>query len=210
MIAAEEFARVAEQLKQTSKPIAQGFAEVTILFADLVDFTPLAGTLPPGRLVRELNALFSTFDDEVTRRGLEKIKTIGDCYMVAAGLPDPREDHAEAVLDFALWLRETIATWPDVEGHRLGVRIGINTGPVVAGVIGRSKFIYDLWGDAVNVASRMESTGEAGMVQITDSTRTAVRSGQWVMVPRKDVQVKGKGRMQTWLVMSRRSPDASP
>lgn len=195
--------RVAEQLKQTSQPIAQGFSGVTILFADLVDFTPLAGILPPDRLVRELNALFSAFDDEVTRRGLEKIKTIGDCYMVAAGLPEPSEDHAEAIVDLALWLRETISTWPKVEGHSMRLRIGINTGPVVAGVIGRSKFIYDLWGDAVNVASRMESTGDPGMVQITDATRAAMEPGHWVMVPRKDVEVKGKGRMQTWLVVSR-------
>jgi len=194
--------RIAEQLKQTSQPIADGFSEVTILFADLVGFTPLAGTLAPGRLVRELNELFTVFDDEVARRGLEKIKTIGDCYMVASGLPDPRADHADAIVDFAMWLRDTIADWPAVEGHEMKLRIGINTGPVVAGVIGRSKFIYDLWGDAVNVASRMESTGDPGMVQITDATREALPPGRWLMVSRDGVDVKGKGLMRTWVVLS--------
>jgi len=197
-------ARIAEQLKRTSKPIADGFNEVTILFADLVGFTPLASTVEPARLVRELNELFSAFDQEVSKRGLEKIKTIGDCYMIAAGLPDPREDHADAVVDFAQWLRETIATWPTLEGHKLSLRIGVNTGPVVAGVIGRTKFIYDLWGDAVNVASRMESTGEPGMVQITDNTRNALPPGKWVMVARETVVVKGKGPMRTWAVLSKR------
>lgn len=191
---------IAEQLKETSQPIADGFAEVTILFADIVGFTPLASTLPPERLVRELNALFSEFDDEAQQRGLEKIKTIGDCYMVAAGLPEHREDHAEAIVDFALWLQHSIAAWPTVEGHRLQLRIGVNTGPVVAGVIGRSKFIYDLWGDAVNVAARMESTGEPGMVQLTEATRLALPPGHVELEAREGVEVKGKGAMRTWVV----------
>ena len=192
---------IAERLKQTNQPIADGFAEATILFADLVGFTPLAGALPPGRVVRELNALFSDFDDEVSRRGLEKIKTIGDCYMVAAGLPEPSDDHADAIVDLAVWLRDRISTWPALEGHPMRLRIGVNTGPVVAGVIGRSKFIYDLWGDAVNVASRMESTGEPGMVQITEETRAALTPGRWKLEAREDVAVKGKGRMRTWIVL---------
>ena len=191
---------IAEQLKAESKPIADGFSDVTILFGDIVGFTPLASALDPERLVAELNALFSVFDDEAGRRGLEKIKTIGDCYMVAAGLPSPRADHADAIVDFALWLRDTVASWPEVEGHALQLRIGVNTGPVVAGVIGRSKFIYDLWGDAVNVAARMESTGEPGMVQITEATRQALTSRRVALEARHDVMVKGKGQMRTWVV----------
>lgn len=191
---------IAEQLKETSQPIANGFGEVTILFADLVGFTPLAQQLPAERLVRELNGLFTAFDEEAERRGLEKIKTIGDCYMVAAGLPEHRADHAAAIVDFALWLRDRVADWPTIEGHQLAVRVGINTGPVVAGVIGRSKFIYDLWGDAVNVASRMESTGQPGMVQLTDQTRAALPAGRYALQPRENVEVKGKGTMRTWTV----------
>jgi|GEM_PF-4078552 len=193
--------QIADRLKQTEQPIADGFAEVTILFADLVGFTPLAGALPPRRLVRELNELFTAFDEEVERRGLEKIKTIGDCYMVASGLPEPCDDHADAIVDFAMWLRDHISDWPAVEGHPMRLRIGVNTGPVVAGVIGRSKFIYDLWGDSVNVASRMESTGEPDMVQITEETRRALTPGKWSVRARESVQVKGKGIMRTWTVL---------
>ncbi len=199
---------IAEKLKATSHPIADGFAEVTILFADIVGFTAMSDQLSPERLVKELNALFSAFDDEAARRGLEKIKTIGDCYMVAAGLPEPREDHAEAIVSFSLWLQDTVEHWPPVEGNTLSLRIGINTGPVVAGVIGRSKFIYDLWGDAVNVASRMESTGEAGRVQVTEATARVLSPERFHLTQREHVRVKGKGTMTTYFVRKRQHREA--
>jgi class 3 adenylate cyclase len=150
---------IAARLKQTQGVIADAFAEVTVLFADLVDFTPRSQQIAPEQVVQFLNELFSVFDQLAQRHGLEKIKTIGDAYMVAGGLPDPRPDHAEAAADMALAMREEVARRRDPSGRPLQVRIGIDTGPVVAGVIGTSKFSYDLWGDTVNTASRMESHG---------------------------------------------------
>jgi class 3 adenylate cyclase len=155
---------VAMRLKRDEGVIADRFEHATVLFADIVDFTPISAEIPPHEVVELLDAVFSDFDDLAERYGLEKIKTIGDAYMVASGIPTPRPDHVQAVADMALAMRDVASS------HRegLGLRIGIDTGPVVAGVIGRRKFIYDLWGDTVNTASRMESHGVPGEIQVTE------------------------------------------
>jgi class 3 adenylate cyclase len=148
---------------------------VTILFADIVDFTDLSTKVSPNQLVSMLNEIFSCFDMLADQFGLEKIKTIGDAYMVVGGLPTPRDDHAEAIAEMALAMQREIAAFKRDDGKPFRLRIGINTGPVVAGVIGIRKFIYDLWGDAVNIASRMESHGIAGGIQVTSATYERVR-----------------------------------
>jgi class 3 adenylate cyclase len=163
-------ASIAARLKDTDEVIADAFADVTVLFADIVDFTRRSQQIAPEQVVQVLNGLFSVFDQLAKQRGLEKIKTIGDAYMVVGGLPDPRPDHAVAVANMALAMREEVAGRFDPSGRPLAVRIGIDTGPVVAGVIGTSKFSYDLWGDTVNTASRMESHGLAGCIQVTART----------------------------------------
>jgi class 3 adenylate cyclase len=195
-------APIAARLKRGEAVIADGFAEVTVLFADLVDFTRRSQETSPERVVRLLDDLFSAFDRLAERHGLEKIKTIGDAYMVVGGLPEPRPDHAEAVADMALALREEVARHRDPAGRPLALRIGIDSGPVVAGVIGRRKFSYDLWGDTVNVASRMESTGVAGCIQVTDRTCRQLRAG-YRFERRGPVQVKGKGELVTWFLVGR-------
>jgi class 3 adenylate cyclase len=194
---------IAEQLKNENRPIADGFSEVTVLFADLVGFTPLAARMPPVDLVRMLDGLFSSFDEMTVRHGIEKIKTIGDAYMVAGGLPEFRSDHAEAVARMALEMRDVVAAFRTPSGDRLGIRIGINSGPVVAGVIGTRKFIYDLWGDAVNVASRMESHAQPGMIQVTESAYARLKDG-FEFVPLGSVAIKGRGEMQTWSLIRAR------
>src|ERR671910_2522033 len=168
-------APIAARLKQGEEVIADGFPEVTVLFADLVDFTRRSQETTPERVVRVLDDLFSALDGLAERHGLEKIKTIGDAYMAVGGLPEPRPDHAEAVAEMALDVREEVARHLDPGGEPLAVRIGIDTGPVVAGVIGRRKFSYDLWGDTVNVASRMESLGVTGCIQVTDRAYRRLR-----------------------------------
>jgi class 3 adenylate cyclase len=164
-------APIAARLKVGEGVIADAFPEVTVLFADIVDFTRRSRRISPAQVVQVLNELFSAFDQLAQQRGLEKIKTIGDAYMVAGGLPNPRPDHAEAVAEMALALREEVARRSDPSGQPLAVRVGMDTGPVVAGVIGTSKFSYDLWGDTVNTASRMESHGVPGCIQVTARTR---------------------------------------
>lgn len=154
------------------------------------------------KLVQVLDELFSAFDMLARRHGLEKIKTIGDAYMVAGGLPEPRPDHAQAVAEMALALREESARHRDPAGRPLALRIGIDTGPVVAGVIGTDKFSYDLWGDAVNTASRMESTGVPGCIQVTARTYQRLRDG-YRFERRGLVAVKGKGEMVTWFLVGR-------
>ncbi len=198
---------IAERLKQNSQPIADGFESVTVLFADVVGFTALSERMPPADLVRVLNDLFSQFDQLAERHGLEKIKTIGDCYMAVAGIPTPRADHARAVADMALAMQATLATFdPGVpDAPPLRIRIGINSGPVVAGVIGIRKFIYDLWGDTVNVASRMESHGIAGQIQVSESTHALLRN-DYVFEPRGAIAVKGKGEMNVFLLKRPRTP----
>jgi class 3 adenylate cyclase len=195
-------APIAERLKQDQEVIADGLADVSVLFADLVDFTVQSQRSSPDQVVRFLNDLFTTFDKLADRYGLEKIKTVGDAYMVAGGLPDPRPGHAEAVAEMALAMREEVAGRLDPGGRPLGVRIGIDVGPVVAGVIGRHKFIYDLWGDTVNTASRMESHGVTGCIQVTDRTHERLK-GAYRFERRGPIQVKGKGEMVTWFLVAR-------
>jgi adenylate cyclase len=191
---------IAERLKQEETCIADGFAEVTILFADLVGFTALSQTISPEELVNLLNQIFSSFDQLTEQYKLEKIKTIGDAYMVASGLPKPRLDHAHAIAKMALDIQEVITKFNAENSHSLSIRIGINTGSVVAGVIGKKKFIYDLWGDAVNIASRMESHGLPGTIQVTESTYECLKK-DYIFEERGLIHVKGKGEMMTYLLM---------
>jgi class 3 adenylate cyclase len=195
-------APIAARLKQREGVIADRFSEATVLFADLVDFTPRSEGIAPDQIVAFLNGLFSAFDQLAQRHGLEKIKTIGDAYMVAGGLPDPRPDHVQAVAEMALAMREEVAGQVDPSGQPLAVRIGIDTGPVVAGVIGTSKFIYDLWGDTVNTASRMESHGVAGCIQVTARTYQRLQRS-YRFQRRGPIHVKGKGELVTYLLLAR-------
>ncbi|MDQ3034359.1 MAG: HAMP domain-containing protein, partial [Myxococcota bacterium] len=195
---------IADRLKDREETIADAFPEVTVLFGDLVGFTDLSSRVGAGDLVVMLNDIFSRFDALAERHGLEKIKTIGDAYMIVAGLPEPRADHAQAMVAMGLDMLDAVAELNTSRGTELQLRIGINTGPVVAGVIGTKKFIYDLWGDAVNIASRMESSGVPGRVQISESTYERVRE-QFATEPRGAITVKGKGEMHTWLLSPRTS-----
>ncbi len=194
---------IAQQLKEGRSNIANGFAEATILFADLVNFTQLSARKSPTQLVELLNEIFSAFDRLTEQHGLEKIKTIGDAYMVVGGLPIPRHDHAQAVAEMALDMQRTVARLSREQGETFKIRIGINTGPVVAGVIGTKKFIYDLWGDAVNTASRMESHGIAGAIQVTESTRERLQDC-YLFEERGAIQVKGKGEMTTYFLLGKK------
>ena len=195
-------ASIAARLKQTEGVIADGFPEVTVLFADIVDFTGRSERITPEQVVKVLNDLFSALDRLTRQRGLEKIKTIGDAYMVVGGLPEPRTDHAEAVADMALAILREVAGRSDPGGRPLQVRIGIDTGPVVAGVIGTSRFSYDLWGDTVNTASRMESHGIPGCIQVTGRTYRRLR-GRYRFQRRGPIPVKGKGDIVTYFLVGR-------
>jgi len=197
---------IAERLKAATQTIADHFDAASILFADVVDFTPLAQRLPPAVVVGILNQLFSRFDALVEQHGLEKIKTIGDCYMAAAGVPDPRPDHARKAALLALDMRDAVATSGVAGQAGVELRIGINSGPVVAGVIGTKRFLYDLWGDAVNTASRMESQGTPGEIQITRETYELLKD-EFICTRRGTILVKGKGEMETWYLVGPRSDD---
>lgn len=191
---------IAEQLKQFQGSLAQQFTEATILFADIVGFTPLSAQIPPLELLDLLNKIFSVFDQLAEKHGVEKIKTIGDAYMVAGGLPVPTDNHAEAIAQMALDMQQAIQQFQTQQGKSFQIRIGINTGPVVAGVIGIKKFSYDLWGDAVNVASRMESSGVPGRIQVTAATKERLQD-QFLFEERGVIVVKGKGKMTSyWLI----------
>ncbi|WP_366048927.1 adenylate/guanylate cyclase domain-containing protein [Microcoleus sp. PH2017_11_PCY_U_A] len=190
---------IAKRLKQRERNIAEAFAEVTILFADIVGFTQLSSQISPQELVYLLNEIFSEFDRLTDLYHLEKIKTIGDAYMVAGGIPSPRSDGAEAVAEMAIGMQEAIGLFNIAHGHSLSIRIGINTGAVVAGVIGTKKFIYDLWGDAVNTASRMESHGLPGCIHVTEATRKLL-CDKYVFEDRGVISIKGKGEMRTYLL----------
>jgi adenylate cyclase len=194
---------IAERLKHHEGAIAEQFDEVTILFADIVGFTPLSSRLPPIELVIFLNQIFSTFDRLAEKYGLEKIKTIGDAYMVVGGLPLPKIDHAEAIAEMALSMQQAIAKLQADTGEQFQIRIGINTGSVVAGVIGTTKFIYDLWGDTVNVASRMESHGKPGRIHVTSTTYEYLKH-QYELEKRGAIVVKGKGEMTTYWLKSKK------
>jgi guanylate cyclase len=193
---------IADKLKASSRTIADQFSSASILFADVVDFTPRSELLPPAEVVDILDHLFSHFDTLVEREGLEKIKTIGDCYMVAAGVPSGRPDHARALAAVALDMLDAVRPNGAVGDLGLELRIGINSGPVVAGVIGRKRFLYDLWGDAVNIASRMQSQGTPGCIQVTRATYELLKD-EFICEPRGTVAVKGKGEMETWYVLGR-------
>jgi adenylate cyclase len=195
---------IADKLKADTTAIADQFAEASILFADVVDFTPLAERLQPAEVVGILDHLFTHFDTLAERYVVEKIKTIGDCYMVAAGVPTPRHDHARVMALMALEMRDAMRS-RDAVGHLgLELRIGINSGPVVAGVIGRKRFLYDLWGDAVNMASRMESHGTPGQIQVTTATHDLLED-EFELERRGTVAVKGKGDVETWYLVGRRA-----
>ena len=190
---------IAGRLKQSNAVIADCFSDASVLFADIEGFTPLSQRLTPVELVQMLNDLFSRIDDLVRTHGLEKIKTIGDAYMVAAGIPDRRSDHADAIVAFAFELQETLILFNRETGRNLRLRIGINSGPVTAGVIGRHRFLYDLWGDSVNTAARMESHGIPDEIHITEETRRLLKGG-YCFEERGMIPVKGKGEMNTYFL----------
>jgi class 3 adenylate cyclase len=195
---------IAERLKQRQEVIADASPQVTVLFADIADFTSHAERSPPEATVALLNDLFSQFDVLTETRGLEKIKTVGDAYMVAGGLPDPKPDHAVAVAELALEMLEHAARCRLPDGGPVRLRIGVDSGPVVAGVIGRRRFSYDLWGDTVNTASRMETTGVPGCIQVTERTRKLL-GDHYRFRERGRIQVKGKGMMPTYFLSGRTS-----
>ena len=192
---------IAAILKNESRTIAEHYDEASVLFADMVGFTPLSAKLPPVEMVELLNEVFSFFDSLLDKYKVEKIRTIGDSYMVASGVPRGRPDHAKALVHMALEMREYVMSHTFGKGQRVKFRIGINSGSMIAGVIGKRKFVYDVWGDAVNIASRMESHGLGGAVQITQDTYELIKE-EFVCEPRGTVNVKGKGEMEVWLVHS--------
>jgi adenylate cyclase len=192
---------IAERLKISHGVIAERSEEVSVLFADITGFTPTAERLPAEEVVVMLDEIFSAFDELIARHGLEKIKTIGDGYLVAAGIPTPRFDHAEATARLALAMRQALAELPVTSG--LSLRVGIDSGPVVAGVIGRTKFSYDLWGDTVNTASRMQTHAPPGAIQVTERTYRRLEEG-FVLEQRTGVVVKGKGEMRTYILLGER------
>ena len=199
---------VAQRLQQHEQ-VADSFADVTVLFADISDFSSLAAQLPPARLVSLLNDIFSGFDALAEQHGLEKVKTIGDAYMVVAGLPIERDDHAEAMAEFALRMRDEIGRY-SVDGlDPINIRIGINTGPVIAGVIGRKKFIYDLWGDTVNIASRMESHGSPGQIQVTHSTYLRLKRS-YDFEERPAVRAKRGVEIRAYTLVGRKAAAVTP
>jgi adenylate cyclase len=188
-------------LRTQHRTIANQFEEASILFIDIVNFTPLSATMTPTQLVELLNEVFSKFDNFTEKFGLEKIKTIGDSYMVVAGVPRSRRDHAVALTGMAIEMRDYVAQ-NEFMGKKLAFRFGINSGPVIAGVIGRKKFSYDLWGDSVNIASRMESNGTSGEIQITQATYDLIKD-DFNCSYQGIIHVKGKGDMKVWFVLNR-------
>lgn len=204
-------ASVAAKLKDPAHGvIADRYDDASILFADIAGFTERASEIPPTELVRFLDRLYTTFDRLVDRHGLEKIKTTGDAYMVVSGVPTPRDDHLEALAALALDMSRAVADLRDPRGNPVPLRMGIANGPVVAGVVGARKFFYDVWGDAVNVASRMESTGVEGRIQVPQNVSERLQHA-FILDERGEVDVKGKGVMHTWYLVGRKSgtPDAA-
>jgi class 3 adenylate cyclase len=194
---------IADRLKLGESAIADYFPAVTVLFADLVGFTAYAARLSPATVVQRLNEIFSAFDQLAERHGVEKIKTIGDAYLAVGGLPVPREDHADAIAELALDMQIEVEHFNRRSGESIVIRTGIHSGPVVAGIIGTKKFTYDLWGDTVNTASRMESHGVPGAIQISEATRRLL-DRKYLVTPRGVIDVKGKGMMETALLTGRR------
>lgn len=190
---------IADELKRNTDTIDESFESTTILFADIVGFTKFSSSTSPKELVGFLNQIFSLFDEIVDRFGVEKIKTIGDAYMVVGGIPEPTDDHAEAIALLALDMQKALAQFNTKTNQRFDIRIGMHTGPAVAGVIGIKKFSYDIWGDAVNTASRMESHGLPGQIQVTDTTYEILKD-KFVFEERGIIDVKGKGEMRTFFL----------
>jgi adenylate cyclase len=201
-------ASIAARLKDPGRGvIADRFDDASILFADIAGFTERASQIPPAELVRFLDRLYTTFDRLVDKHGLEKIKTTGDSYMVVSGVPQPRDDHAEALANLALDMTKAVRDLRDPNGQPVPLRMGMAAGPVVAGVVGARRFFYDVWGDAVNVASRMETTDLEGHIQVPQDLYERLRD-RFVLEERGDIDVKGKGVMHTWYLVSRRSVPA--
>jgi adenylate cyclase len=201
--------RVADRLKERPGDIiADAYQEASVLFADMAGFTSRAADTSPDELVRFLNGVFTGLDALVERHGLEKIKTSGDAYMVVSGVPITRPDHCTALADLALAMREAVAGLVDPRGRAVPVRIGIASGPVVAGVVGTRKFFYDVWGDAVNTASRMESTGIPGRIQVSQQVHESLKD-EFELESRGLVDIKGKGQMPTWF-LNGRTTSAAP
>jgi class 3 adenylate cyclase len=192
-------AKIAQRLKSGEEHIADACPNVSVLFADMVGFTAMSRTMTPSALVEVLGDLFSRFDLITEKHGLEKIKTIGDCYMLAGGVPEPRDDHAVAVVEAAMDMRAALEEMHERTGGALRMRIGVHSGPIVAGVIGIRKFTYDLWGDTVNVASRMESTGQPGRVHVSSSTAELIAHA-FELEPRGAIEVKSLGMVETFFV----------
>ncbi len=194
---------IVEKLKEGHHTIADQYEEASILFADVVNFTTLSTTMTPSKLVELLNEVFSKFDALSEKYELEKIKTIGDCYMVAAGVPRPCHDHALKLTAMAVEMRDYVVV-NEFKGNKLQFRFGINSGPVIAGVIGRKKFSYDLWGDSVNLASRMESNGNSGEIQVSQVTYELIKD-DFNCVAQGTVPIKGKGEMRVWFVEGKKA-----
>jgi guanylate cyclase len=197
-------AEIAETLKESDDTIAEHYESVSVLFADVVGSTPLFADLEPTEVVDWLNEVFSVLDELVERHGLEKLRTMGDGYMVGSGVPGTREDHSRALVACSLDMIEALKSLPPRNGKRMTFRFGINSGPVVAGVIGKSKFHYDLWGDTVNVASRMETYSEESRLHVSQSTYEMIKD-EFECVSRGTTEIKGKGEMETWFVEGRRT-----
>jgi guanylate cyclase len=200
---------IAQRLKASPGTIADQFIAASVLFADVVDFTPRSEGLSAAEVVGLLDRLFTTFDELAEQYGLEKIKTIGDAYMVASGVPDPRPDHARVLARLALDMVAATGAGGSVGDLGIEMRIGINSGPVVAGVIGRKRFLYDLWGDAVNTASRMESQGTPNRVQVTRATYDLIKD-EFDFEPRGPISIKGKGDMETWYLVGPKADLVAP
>jgi adenylate cyclase len=198
---------IADRLQRGEAGIADRFDETTVLFADLVGFTTIASRHAPEQVVAFLDRVFASFDMLVEKHGAEKIKTIGDAYMVASGVPTARSDHACAIADLALEMREAALRAKPLDGAEVQLRIGIASGPVVAGVIGDKRFSYDLWGDTVNVASRMESFGIPGHIQVCENTCRQL-AGDYDLTPRGDIEIKGLGTVKTWYLIGRKNAGA--
>lgn len=194
---------IAERLKNNPSVIADSFKNTTILFSDIVGFTEFSEAIPPDELVNLLNHVFSIFDRLAEKHRLEKIKTIGDAYMVAGGIPAPRQDHADAVIKMAIEMQEGLTQFNLENNQTFDIRIGIHTGTVVAGVIGIKKFIYDVWGDTVNTASRMESHGIPGKIQVSEATYDLLKS-KYEFKERGVIEIKGKGQMKAYLLQGKK------
>ena len=195
-------ASIADRIKSGEETIAESFPEVSVLFSDIVGFTEMAARVGAKEVVEILNEVFGMLDDLAKQHGIEKIKTIGDCYMAVAGVPDRSHTHAQEIAKFALDVQQALIEYSTTSGKEVSMRTGIHTGTVVAGIVGHSKFAYDLWGDVVNVASRMESTGEPGTIQVSDAVRIRLQD-DFAFKLRGDVEIKGKGSMQTWFLTGR-------